>query len=82
VVVTAQVEHAVHDRLGQVLGVLRADHHVSKLARPGGRGALVDRKGQHVRGPVAAAVLAVEGPDAVLADELDGQVALVDAGGS
>ena len=65
--------------LGRVLGVLRADHDVSELARPAGGAALVDREGQHVRGPVAAAVLAVELPGAVLADELDRKVALLDA---
>ena len=52
VVVAAQVEHAVHDGLGQVLGVLRADHHVAQLARPGRRAALVNGEGQHVGGTV------------------------------
>ena len=60
VVHAAQVQHAVDDRLAQVLGVLRADHDVAELARPGRRAALVDREGEHVGRLVAAAVLAVE----------------------
>ena len=38
VVVAAQVQHAVDDRLGQVLGVLGADHDVAELARAGRSG--------------------------------------------
>jgi hypothetical protein len=59
-VVAAQVKDTVHDGLVEILGVLRADHHVTELARSGGRTALVDREGQHVGGAVAPAVLAVE----------------------
>jgi hypothetical protein len=80
VVIAAQVEHAVNDRLGEILGVLRADHDVSELARTAGGAAFVDREGQHVRGQVATAVLAIEPADAVLVDELDRQVAFVDSG--
>jgi hypothetical protein len=74
------VQDAVDDGLGEILGVLRADHHVSELARAAGRAALVNRKGQHVGGAVAPAVAAVELPDAILADELDRQVAVLDPG--
>ena len=79
VVVAAQVQHAVDDRLGQVLGVLWADHDVSKLARPGGGTGLVDREGQHVRGPVDAAVLAVQLEHPARRHELDRQVPVLDA---
>ena len=80
VVVAAQVEHAVHHGLGQVLGVLRADHHVAQLARPGRRAALVHGEGQHVGGPVDAAVLAVQRADPLRVHELDREVAVLDAG--
>src|SRR3712207_7360595 len=36
VVHPGQVQHAVQDRLAQVLGVLGADHDVAELARAGG----------------------------------------------
>jgi hypothetical protein len=74
------VEHAVHDGLDQVLGVLGADHHVTQLARTGRRAVLVHGEGQYVRGTVDAAVLAVEDPDLVLADQLDREVALLHPG--
>ena len=48
VVVAAEVQHAVHDGLRQVLGVLGADHDVAQLARAHRRARLVDREREHV----------------------------------
>ena len=70
----------MHHRLGQVLGVLGADHHVAELARPGDGAALVDREGQHVRRRVDAAVLAVQLADALGVDELDREMPVLDTG--
>jgi hypothetical protein len=81
VVVAAEVEHAVHHGLGEVLGVLRADHDIAELARPSGRAGLVDREGQDVGGAVAPPVLAVQLADASLSDELDREMPVVDPGG-
>jgi hypothetical protein len=81
VVEAAQVQYAVHDRLDQVVRVLGADDHVAELARPGDRPVLVDRERQHVGHAVLAAVFAVQLADALLADQLDRQVAVADAGG-
>ena len=81
VVVAAQVQHAVHHRLGHVLGVLGADHHVAELARAGHRAGAVDRERQHVGGAVAPAVLAVQRADPLLADERDGEMPVAHAGG-
>ena len=80
VVIPAQVEHSVHHRLGQVVGVLGADHHVAELARPRRGAALVDREGQDVGGRVDAAMLAIQLVDAAGRDELDRQVAVLDPG--
>ena len=60
VVVAAEVEDAVDRRLGQVGGVLGADHHVAQLARAGDRSGPVDREREHVGRLVEPAVLAVE----------------------
>jgi hypothetical protein len=73
-VVAAEVKHAVHDRLGEVLGVLGADHHVAELARTRDRPDLVDRKREHVGRAVDPAVLAVERVDLRGADEGDREV--------
>jgi hypothetical protein len=81
VVEAAQVQHAVHDRLDQVVRVLGADDHVAKLARSGDRPGLVDWERQHVGRAVLAAVLAIELADALLVDQLDRQVAVADADG-
>jgi hypothetical protein len=70
----------VHHRLEQVLGLLRADHDVTQLAWAGRGAARVHREGQHVGGPIGAALLAIERTNRVLADELDGEVAVLDAG--
>ncbi len=78
-VVSAEVEHTVYDRLREVASVLGADHHVAELARPCGEPALVDRKRQHVGGPVEPAVLAVERADPILVDERDGEMPLLDS---
>ena len=75
-----QMEDAVHDSLLDVFGVLGADHDVAELTRPGGEPALVDRKRQHVGGPVDPAVLAVERADPILVDERDGEMPLLDPG--
>jgi hypothetical protein len=75
------VEHAVHHGLGEVCRVLRADHHVPKLARPRAHALLVDREGEHVGRPVEAAMLAVQAADLVLAHERDSQVPVRHPGG-
>ena len=80
-VVAAQVQHAVDDRRAQVLGVLGADHDVAQLARSSGPCGLIDRKGEHVGGAVAAPVLAVERADPPGVDELDREMAVRDACG-
>ena len=64
--------------LDDVLGVLGADHHVAELTRAGGGPGPVHRKGEDVGGRVAAAVLAVERANLILAHERDGNVALID----
>jgi hypothetical protein len=61
--------------------VVRADHHVAKLARPQRGSRLVDREGQHVGGLVAPPVLAVELLDAPGVDQLDREMAVLDARG-
>jgi hypothetical protein len=81
VVVAGEVEHAVDDGLDQVLGVLRADDDIAKLAWPGRRPILVDRERQDVGRLVLAAVVAVQLVDVLLVDELDRQVAIGYAGG-
>jgi hypothetical protein len=81
VVVAAEVEDAVHDGLGQVLCVVRADDDVSQLARLDGRPGLINREGQHVGGLVASPVLAVELRDPRGIYQLDGEVPVLDAGG-
>jgi hypothetical protein len=80
VVVSAEVEHTVHDGLREIARVLGADHDVAELARPGRDSAVVDRKRQDVGGPVDPAVLAVERADPILVDERDGEMALLDSG--
>jgi hypothetical protein len=81
VVVAAQVQHAVHDGFGQILGVVGADHHVAKLARPRHRSRLVQREGEHVGGLVASPVLAVERLDALGVDQLNREMPVLDARG-
>ena len=71
----------MHDRLGQVLGVLGTDHDVAELARPERLARLVDRERQDVGRRVDPAVLAVQRTDLAGADEGDRQVAVGDAGG-
>ena len=66
--------------LGHVGAVLGADRDVAELARAGGRAGAVDREGEHVGRRVLAAVLAVELADPLGVDELDREVAVVDAG--
>jgi hypothetical protein len=75
------VEDAVHDGLGQVLGVLGADHDVAQLARAGGGARLVDRERQHVGGRVEPAMLAVQLLDPRRRDELDREMAVLDSRG-
>jgi hypothetical protein len=70
----------VHGRFTQVLGVLRADHDVSELAGAGRRPGGVDGEGQDVGDRVASAVVAVELPDPLRADQLDGQMPVLDRG--
>src|SRR5579875_1622633 len=69
------MQHAVHDRLAHVGGLLRADDDVAELARAGNLAVLVDPEGQHVGRLIFAAVLAVERPDALAADERDRKMA-------
>ena len=70
----------MHDRLAHVVRERRTDHDVAKLARnafPGGvRVGAVDGEGEHVGGPVFAAVLAVELGHALGAHELDGEMSV------
>src|SRR5215211_5087856 len=73
------MQNAVDHRLGEVLGVLWADHDVSKLARAGGGTGLVDREGQHVSWPVGATVRAVQLEHTAGRHELDRQVPVLDA---
>ena len=80
-VVAAEVEHAVYDRLCQVGGVLGADHHVAELARAGGRSRAVDREREHVGRLVTLPVVAVELSDLVLPDESNRQVTVLYTGG-
>ena len=80
-VVARQVQHAVDDSLDQILRVLGTDDDVAELARPRDGLVLVDRERQDVGGRVLAAVVAVELTNAVLAAELDRQVAVADARG-
>ena len=81
VVVAAQVQHAVNRRLGEVGGVLGADHDVAQLAWAGDLVGAVDRKRQHVGGLVPAPVLAVQLADPARVHQLDREVAVLDAGG-
>jgi hypothetical protein len=80
VVVAAQVQHAVHHGLAQVVAVLGTDHDVPQLSRAQRRSGFIDGEGEHVCGLVACSVLAVEPADAPGVDERNGQVALLDAG--
>ena len=79
-VVAAEVQDAVDDGLDQVAAVLGADDDVAELARAGDGSRLVDRERQDVGRRVAAAVLAVELADPLFVDELDRDVAVLDAG--
>ena len=72
VVHAAQVQHAVHDRLAQVLGVLGADHHVAELGRPA-----VDREGEDVGGLVADRCSRLSARIRPV-DQRDGQVPVLD----
>ena len=76
----AEMQDAVHRGLGEILGVLGADHYVTQLARTR-TGVLVDRKGEHVGGLVVAPMLAIELADTDGLDQRDRQVALRDARG-
>jgi hypothetical protein len=80
VVHSGQVERAVHDGLAEVHGVLGADHDVAELARPGRGAVAVHRERQHVGGLVDLAMLAIELADPLGVDELDRDVAVLDAG--
>ena len=71
----------MHDGLGEVHGVLRADHDVAELALADGRPVAVDGEREHVGRPALAAVLGVERGDLVRADEVDGDVAVLHARG-
>jgi hypothetical protein len=82
VVVAAQVEHAVHDRLLEVSGVLGAYHDVAELAWSRGGAAAVDREREHVSGPLDPAVVGVEAADAGGVGERDRQVPVGDARGA
>ncbi len=79
-VIAAEVQDAVDRSLGEVGGVLGADHDVAQLARTGDRAGTVDWKREHVGGPVAIAVLAVELADPLRADELDREVTVLHPG--
>src|SRR5688500_1157270 len=76
----AEVQRAVDGGLRQIVRVLRADDHVAQLARTGNRLGAVHGEREHVGGFVAVAVLAVELANPALADELDGDVAVVHPG--
>ncbi len=76
-----QVQHAVDDRLAQVLRVRGADHDVAELARAGGgrRARAVDRERQHVGRPGLCRGGARSAPrSAIAGDVLDGDVPVVD----
>jgi hypothetical protein len=76
------MEDAVYDSLDQVFGVLGADDDIAELARAGDRLVFVDRKRENVGRVVFAAVLAVQLANAVLVNELDRDVPVVDTGRS
>ena len=77
-----QVQRAVDDRLAQVRGVLGADDDVAQLARAGRRGAVaVDREREHVgRAASLPRCSRLSSRDPLGVDELDRDVAVVDAG--
>jgi hypothetical protein len=81
VVVAAQMQDAVNGRLDHVSGVRCANNHVTKLARTGDALGAVDRKRKNVGGAVSSAVRAVQFPDPLGADQLDGEVTFTDVGG-
>src|SRR6185312_1009959 len=79
VVHAGEVQRAVDDGLAQVLGVIGAYDDVAQFARARGRARFVDRKGQHVGRTARSAVGLVELGDALGPDELDGDMAVLDA---
>ena len=82
VVHAGQVQHAVHDRLDEVGRVLGADDDVAELARAQRVAVvLVDREGEDVGRPGLAALGQVELGDPLRVDELDRDVAVLDARG-
>src|SRR5688500_8686779 len=76
----AEVQHPVDRGLADVARLRGADDDVAELPRAGAL-ALVDREREHVGRLVAAAVLTIQLADVLLADELDREVAITDAGG-
>lgn len=74
------MQDAVDDRLDEILGVLRADHDVAELARPGHCAVLVDRERQDVGRRVLAAMVAVQRADPLLVDQRDREMPVGDAG--
>jgi hypothetical protein len=79
-----EVQCPVHHGLRDVLGVLRADDDVAELAqrgRPRQLHVLVDREREHVGHALDPAVGLVELGDPLGVDELDREVALLDARG-
>ena len=79
-VVSAEVEQAVHHRLAQVLRLVGTDHHVTQLPGSGGLRRSVDGKGQHIGGPVEPAVVAVQLAYSLLSDQSHGHVPVLDPG--
>ena len=75
-----QMQHAVHDRLADVHGVLRADHHVAQLPQRLERIGAVDREGQHVGRLRLSSVAGVELGDPPGIHELDREMALLNSG--
>jgi hypothetical protein len=78
VVVAAEMEHAVNHCLDQVLGALRADHHIAQFPRPRNRPSLIDREGEDIGRLIEPAVLAVQALDLVLAYQCQCQVPVAD----
>lgn len=78
---TAQVEDAVDDCLGEIMGRLGTDDHIAQLARAAGRSDAVEGKGQNVGHRVATAMVAIEAANSIGPDQLDRQMAVNDADG-
>ena len=77
----AQMEGAVDHRLDHVAAVLGTDDHVAKLPRSGDLRGLVEREGEDVCRAIGATVAPVQLRDPRGVDDLDRDVAFLDAAG-